>query len=305
MYVNLVSPKLEDNLDNSKYNQSIQLKDGRKLGFARLGDPTGAPVFYFTGGNSSRLEGKWFEQAAQEQKIDLIVPDRPGFGLSDFQPDRQFVDWADDVVQLADVLKIDQFAVFGLSGGSPHVAAVSYKLAERITKAAIISGVAPPEMPQKLKGMWPPVKMIFFSARYAPAINRMLLKQMSGFYANKEQMLKQMKQALPAPDQALIDARPEVIDIFSEAAGEAHRSGVDGDAWEWQMYVRPWGFELEDLKVPMGLWYGEVDGNVPVGMGHYMATQIPNSQLTVVPDGGHFSTINNHIHEIFGTVQKG
>jgi len=279
--------------------QRIQLKDGRKLGYARYGVSNGKPVFYFTGGNSSRLEGMWFDEAAKQQDIDLIVPDRPGFGLSDFQPERQFLDWPEDVIQLADSFGIEKFAVLGLSGGSPHVAAVSYKLPERVTRAAIVSGVAPPEMPDRFKGMWPPVKLIFFTARHFPGMNRLLLKQMGGFYADRDQMLKRMKQALPAPDVALINARPEVIDIFSAAAKEAHHSGLDGDAWEWRLYVNPWGFNLVDIKAEIGLWYGEFDKNAPVGMGYYLDSQLPNSHLTVVQDGGHFSTINNHIGEIF------
>ncbi len=282
-----------------KTDRTLQLQDGRMLGFARFGNPTGKPILYFTGGNSSRLEGMWFEEAAQQQDIDLIVPDRPGFGLSDFQPGRGFLDWPGDVAQLADSLSIDRFAVFGLSGGSPHVAAVCYKFPERVTRAAIVSGVAPPEMPNRFKGMWPPIRLIFLTARYLPGLNRMLLKQMGGFYADKEQMLKRMKQALPAPDVALIDARPEVIDIFSAAAKEAHRNGIDGDAWEWHLYVHPWGFELGDVQTEVGLWYGSFDQNAPVGMGHFLAGQFPNSHLTVVQDGGHFSTINNHIGAIF------
>ena len=78
-----------------------------------------------------------------------------------------------------------------------------------VTRAAIVSGVAPPEIPNRFKGMWPPVRMIFFTARYLPTINRMALKGMGNFYADKEQMLKRMKQALPAPDVVLIEARPE------------------------------------------------------------------------------------------------
>ena len=46
----------------------------------------------------------------------------------------------------------------------------------------------------------------------------------------------------------------------------------------------------------------EFDQNAPVDMGHYLDSQFPNSQLTVVPDGGHFSTINNHIGAIFDFV---
>lgn len=261
-------------------------------------------MFYFTGGNSSRLEGMWLEAAAQTHDIDLIVPDRPGFGLSDFQPGRTFLDWPADVAQLADSLSVEKFAVFGLSGGSPHVAAVCRQMSESVTRAAIISGVAPPEMPKRFKGMWPPVQMIFFTARYIPALNRIMLKQMGGFYADREQMMKRMKQALPAPDVALIEAHPEVIDIFSAAAKEAHRSGLDGDVWEWRMYVLPWGFDLTEVQTEISLWYGQFDQNAPVGMGYYLDSQLPNSHLTVVQDGGHFSTINNHIGEIFNDLTK-
>lgn len=236
-------------------NQTIELDDGRTLGFAQYGSSTGQPVLYFCGGNSSRLEGRWFDQAAKLQNVNLIVPDRPGFGLSDFLPNRTFLMWPDDVSQLADSLGVGNFAVFGLSGGCPHVAAVDYKIPERLNRAAIISGVAPPEMAGRSSGMWPPIRLIFFLAKRFPGLNRLILKQMGAFYANKEQMLKRMKQSLPEPDVHLIEERSDIIETFSAAAMEAHRNGIDGDAWEWRLYA--------------------------------------------VEDGGHFSTINNHIATIF------
>ena len=93
----------------------------------------------------------------------------------------------------------------------------------------------------------------------------------------------------------MIEKRPRVIDIFSAAASEAHRNGLDGDAWEWRLYVHPWGFDLGDIQTEIGLWYGEFDQNAPVGMGYYLDGKFSNSYLTV----GHFSTINNHIGTIF------
>jgi pimeloyl-ACP methyl ester carboxylesterase len=289
----------------SNENEKIRLQDGRTLSYARYGVPGGSPVFYFTGGNSSRFEGRWFEAAAALQNVDLVVPDRPGFGRSDFQPNRQFLDWPDDVVGLADELGFKRFAVFGLSGGSPHVASLAYKIPRRLTRAAIVSGVAPPEMPDKFRGMWPPVRLIYTSARRFPALNRFLLKQMGAFYADPDQMLKRMQQALPEPDVQLIAARPEVIAIFSAAALEAHAQGIQGDAWEWQLYVHPWGFELADIQMEIGLWYGEYDRNAPPGMGRYLDQQIPHSRLQIVDDGGHFSTINNHIREILAYLCSG
>jgi len=97
-------------------NQTVQLTDGRTLGYAEYGSPQGEPMFYFTGGNSSRLEGEWFDHAAKKKHIRLIVPDRPGFGLSTHQPNRKLLDWPNDVTELANSLSIDYFQYLGYPG---------------------------------------------------------------------------------------------------------------------------------------------------------------------------------------------
>ena len=280
-------------------DQTIQLPDGRTLGYAEYGERAGFPIFYFTGGNSSRFEGQWFAEAASRKQIRLIVPDRPGFGLSTFAPNRSLLDWAQDVLALAQALSLETFSIFGLSGGGPHVLAAAYKIPEKIQRTAVVSGTAPATMPNQYQGMWPPVRLIFATAKHVPFMNRFLLKQMAGFYSNQEQMLKRMKQAMPKPDVELIDNRPEIIEIFSKAAQEAHRQGVQGDAWEWQLYVRSWGFDLADIKMPIKLWYGLYDQQVPIGMGRFLANELPHAELLEVEDGGHFSTINNYIDDIF------
>jgi len=292
-------------MNSSSDEHTIQLYDGRRLAYARYGDPDGVPVFYFTGGNSSRLEGEWFADAAQKLGVNLIVPDRPGFGQSDFQPGRRLLDWPEDISHLADRLSLDRFAVFGLSGGGPHALAAAYKLPGRITRLAVVSGTAPPEMAERFNGMWPPVRMIFLSARHLPSANRLLLKAMAGFYSNPDEMKRRMKQAMPPPDVELMERRPEIIDIFARAAQEAHRKGLEGDAWEWRMYVHPWGFQLRDIRIQVGLWYGLHDRQVPVGMGRYLHQELRGSTLWEVEDGGHFSTINNHIEEILGYLVEG
>ncbi len=282
----------------TEQDRVIDLPDGRKLGYARYGLPGGSPVFYFHGGNSSRLEGLWFDEAARLLGVDLIAPDRPGFGLSDFQPGRRILDWPGDLAYLIDSLGIKTCAAIGLSGGAPFALAAALKLPERIQRLAVVSGVAPPEMPGLGRGMWLPGRMIFWMARYLPPANKLFLSQMSKFYANREQMVTRMAQTLPEPDVALLKARPEVFEIFSASAQEAHRNGVQGDAWEWGLYVRPWGFDLEAIQAPVSLWYGQYDQTAPLGMGQYYASRLRSSRLEIVPDGGHFSTINNHIKSI-------
>ena len=98
-------------MDSDLMNQTIQLKDGRKLGYAEYGDRAGKAVFYFNGSGGSRLERPADESILTELGIRLISTDRPGHGLSDLQPYRKLLDWPDDVIQLADRLGIEKFCV--------------------------------------------------------------------------------------------------------------------------------------------------------------------------------------------------
>lgn len=296
--------KQKESVSQHNLQQTMALPDGRTLAYAEYGDHQGFPLFHFHGGNSSRLEGQWLADAATTHHIRLLAPDRPGFGLSDPHPERTLLSWAGDVANLANALGIDRFGVMGLSGGAPHAAVVAHQLPERVTAVALVSGLAPPTMPGRLKGMFLPLRFNFLAARYAPSLNRWFLGQMSSSYADPDKFLKMVKQGMPKPDQILAEQRPEAIHQFSAAAVESHRQGITGDFTEWQLYVHPWGFHLSEISTPVALWYGKVDNFVPVAMGRYLAGQIPNSRLHIVPDGGHFSTINNHAQAILAGLRE-
>ncbi len=69
---------------------TIQLKDGRKLGYAEFGNPKGKPIFHFNGFPGSRLEPLLLEDKIKGKGVRFIGVDRPGLGLSDFKKGRKF-----------------------------------------------------------------------------------------------------------------------------------------------------------------------------------------------------------------------
>jgi pimeloyl-ACP methyl ester carboxylesterase len=79
--------------------RTVQLEDGRRLGYAEWGDPSGQPLFYFHGWPGSLVEGRLADQSAKARRVRLIALDRPGMGLSDFQARRTLIDWPADVVR--------------------------------------------------------------------------------------------------------------------------------------------------------------------------------------------------------------
>lgn len=90
-------------------DQTIILKDGRTLGYSEYGNPQGKPVFFLHGWPSSRMHAENMAEAAKKLQVRLIAPDRPGIGLSDIKPERTLLDFPDDIVELADQLKLKIF----------------------------------------------------------------------------------------------------------------------------------------------------------------------------------------------------
>ena len=68
---------------------------------------------------------------------------QPGYGLSTRRPGRTQAQTVDDVVAIADELGWGRFAVAGASGGSGPALAVAALIPERVTRCAVIVGVAP------------------------------------------------------------------------------------------------------------------------------------------------------------------
>ena len=275
----------------------LRLKDGRVLGYAEYGDPTGRPAFLFHGMPGSRLEGAVEHEAAARRGVRMIWPDRPGYGLSDFKPRRTIIDWPADVVELADALGIERFGVAGMSGGGPYVAACALRIPGRLTGAAIVSGMGPLGAPGATDGMNIVNRLLFLLARRAPWTVR------PAMWAYAQVALRWpdvTRRILPEPDRAVL-SRPEIMRISRESAIESARAGTRAAAWEAMLYARPWGFRLEDIGIHVHLWQGERDTRVPAAMGHYQASAIPNCKATFYPDEGH-TLSDNHIEEIFDAI---
>lgn len=263
----------------------VRLRDGRSLAFAEYGDPSGVPVFFFHGLPSCRLMHPDAE-VSRTLGVRVLVADRPGFGRSDPKPGRSLLDWADDLAELADQLELPRFAVVGPSGGGPFVAACACRLAPRITHAAILGGSGPVDAPGALAGITLERRVGYWLARHAPALLRLALRWRGDPRRDPERFFAGYTRHNPPPDQTLL-ARPEVRAMFLASYAEATRQGLGAFAWELQLVARPWGFRLEDLRVPIGIWHGAEDHLTPVGMARALARAIPDAALHILPGEGH------------------
>jgi len=285
-------------MSNNIYNQ-ITLCDGRRLGFAEFGDLQGRPVFYFHGFPGSRLEAKLAEKISLDTHVRFIGIDRPGYGLSSVKPARTFIDWADDVAELADALGIDRFSILGVSGGGPYAAACACKIPDRLDAVGIICGMGPVEVAGLMRDMpWMYHRGLRLAGR-RPEIAAALYP-FSAFFFRKypERMLSILSGKVAGPDKIALK-NTELIKILSASFREAFRNSLRWPATDVVLYSLPWQFSLSDIRIKVHLWHGEMDKIVPPAMGHYLANTIPDCQATFYPDEGHFSIILNRIQEIW------
>ncbi|NPV07643.1 MAG: alpha/beta hydrolase [Anaerolineae bacterium] len=269
----------------------IRLPDGRSLACAQYGELEGPPVIYFHGTPGSRLEHPPAIGTGTAGRVRLIVPDRPGYGLSDFHPGRRLLDWPLDVARLADALGLERFAVVGVSGGGPHAAACAYALSDRLTGAALISSLAPVDRPGGLEHLSPWVRAAFRLGRWAPWSLRPLIWLMSNPRRDPERFFLANTERLCPSDRRLL-TRPEVRRMLAEDFREAGRQGVRAYAQDVTLFSRPWGFALQAITMPVSVWHGECDTILPPRMGRYLAETIPRARVRFVPDGGHFLALN-------------
>lgn len=120
-------------------SQSLTLADGRRLGYAQYGDPAGAPLIYFHGGGSSRLEPRYADRYARRLGLRLIGMDRPGYGLSTPMAEVNWQGVGRDALALADALSLKRFGVVGMSAGAPYALHLAAAAPERVTQVVLIN----------------------------------------------------------------------------------------------------------------------------------------------------------------------
>jgi pimeloyl-ACP methyl ester carboxylesterase len=106
----------------------------------------------------------------------------------------------------------------------------------------------------------------------------------------------------PPVDREML-ARPDVRAVLVESISEAFASGPLGwfdDSWALTM---PWEFDLGDVGVPVRLWYGDADRNVPIEAVKQMASQLTVVSLEIIPGAGHLGWLSRE-EEILRTLLR-
>lgn len=273
--------------------RTVTTPKGRHLAVETSGSPDGPAVFLLHGTPGSRSGPRPRGIVVYRLGVHLVCYDRPGYGDSDRHEGRRVADAAADVAAIADDLGIERFAVVGRSGGGPHALACAALLPDRVTRAAVLVGLAPVGAPDLdwYAGMAESNVEDYGQADEDLAELTLNLK-VRAEEARRDPMtlLDFLRPQLPDEDIRVVDdvaIRRLLTDMYSEAL----RHGPEGWIDDVLAIRRGWGFDLSAVRAEVRLWHGEQDRFSPVGHSRWLASQISRAEVQVQPGAAHFGAV--------------
>jgi pimeloyl-ACP methyl ester carboxylesterase len=283
----------------------LKLRDGRKLAYLEVGPKDGAALLHFHGHGSSRLEALALADAATAKGVRVVAFDRPGIGYSDPRPGDRLLEWPAQIQEAADQMGIARFAVQGMSAGGPYALACAHAFPDRVTACSLVSAVPPPQI-ARMSG--PALRrLMWWIAFLFPNYLRRRLMDFRPDGIPSEAMVRgrmmRIAQWLGGEDLRLMQVEGK-LDLLARTMMETARQSGAGNRSEIERLVRPWGFRLRDIAVPVFLFHGGQDRIMPVVHARKMAGALKDCVATYYEDEGHFSVLVNRAEALMAAVGR-
>jgi len=241
------------------------------------------------------------DESARGLGVRIISPDRPGISGSTMQRDRKLSDWPGFLQGLVDHLKISEFRMLAISGGAPYAYAAAVAMPDRVRGIAIVGGVIPFSELKDFKGLLPFYRWMLAFYRTRPQLLRrsfQLARPFLSFRAPVRLRPLLLKMLLLRPCDAASLRDNAAFEAIFESQRRAWRGSAEGVMDDARIYAQPWGFAVEDVRVPVRLWHGKQDRAFAVCLAEEIANRLPNCKARFVEKEGHYSLPIRHIREI-------
>jgi pimeloyl-ACP methyl ester carboxylesterase len=245
------------------------------------------------------------DEPARELGVRIISPDRPGISGSSLQPNRKLADWPPVIEQLLDHLGISEFQVLAISGGAPYAYATAAAMPGRVRAIAIVCGAIPMAEREDAEGLLPLYRWMLAFYRSRPQLLRRLLYMARPILALRppvrvRPLFLKILMLRPCDAESLRNAA--AFEAIFESQRRAWRGSAEGVMADAQIYAQPWGFSLEDVRVPVRLWHGTQDRAFSVRLAEEVAKRLPDCKARFIDDAGHYSLPIRHMREILADL---
>jgi pimeloyl-ACP methyl ester carboxylesterase len=211
--------------------------DGRSIAFIAYGQAARRPLILFHGSTTGRLIAPPMLAALEGAGYQVLVPQRPGFGLTSPARGGFLETAAADVALILDRLRIDSATLIGRDGGVATAMAFSVRHPQRVRRGLMVNPRRPRGESRTVASPLDALTAILLShPRLADPFARMITRQ------TREDVLRRLLAGVydaVEADRACAE-RPEVMHhLIADLRGLVGRSAI-GYAAEHQVFAAGW-----------------------------------------------------------------
>jgi pimeloyl-ACP methyl ester carboxylesterase len=271
----------------------VATPDGRSLDVYLAGPPDGDVLLFHSGTPGSPVRYGPLTELLAARGLRYVAFSRGGYGSSTRRPGRSVADVVEDSRTVLRHLGASRALVVGWSGGGPHALACAALMADLVPAAATIAAVAPypADGLDYLAGMGAENVEEFNAALESDAAlldfkerNWPIFRVVTG-----DEMAEAFGDLIDHVDRASLTGE------FAEYVAASVREGLRESYWGWfdddKAFVKPWGFDLAEIRVPVHIWQGGHDRMVPFAHGTWLAAHIPTAIPHLDPEDGHLRIV--------------
>jgi pimeloyl-ACP methyl ester carboxylesterase len=264
------------------------------------GPADGPAILYHHGTPAAGIPLQRWVDDAVGRGARLIGYDRPGYGATTRQPERSVADAATDAEAIMDALGIERCATWGISGGGPHALACAALLPDRILGAASLASPTPFTAPglNYFRGMGTD-NIVEFGLALA---GREYLEPYLGHSAaatagaSPAELTELLAALVSPPDREVLSG--DFGEYWASILATTFAQGAAGDVDDDLAFVKPWGFELDQIQVPLLILHGEQDLFVPIDHGRWLASAIPGAETWISRTDGHLTLMTDRVPDV-------
>lgn len=277
----------------------FKLSDGRNLELLVGDGNEGTAIVFHHGTPSCSLAWKSWIARLENVGIRGIAYSRAGYFTSDRNIGRDVVSINADIAEVMDHYAIDSYISVGWSGGGPH--ALASALDPRCNLIVILAGV----------GMYGQSDLDFLAGMGEENVDEFGTAvlgetQLNAWMETNGGAFKTITGPELRNTISSLFSKSDIVTMqqtdFSDALADNFRHSLDESFSGWIdddiAFTKDWGFNLDQVKIPVSIFQGDEDLMVPGAHGRWLHKHIPHSTLRLLQGEGHLTFFSSSQDEI-------
>lgn len=277
---------------------AIQNQDGSTitLGYATYGGAIASSkhvILFFHGTPGTRFFfSACHSDLCTRHGIAVVVPERPGFGLSTPLPGRSLSSSVQPFASLLDHLHVRSVHALGYSAGGPFALAFASQFPDRCASLSVVSSLSP-----NARGVMQRMTLLsrlgYLLAIHSPRLLQAVVKKLVP--GALDEVFDSRRADFSKAENDFFEGRADVRRTFAKSACELYcrDAGAVAEAEDYVLMARDWDFALADVggAFDIRVYGGAEDYKCTPAMFHVLVDRLPKDRVTALLAEG-----ENHLY---------